>query len=343
MRISGILIALSFFAVGCGKDVSFNKIDDVVPQPPPVDLCQTDCDPDATYVEENFEQKETNSKVDILFVVDNSPSMYEEQKMLGSRFNSFISALSRVDWQIAFTTTDVSNGTYGIKGSFLDLDGANGNKVLRGNAGNAHQIFANTIQRKESNCSFVCPSSDEQGLLASIMAMDKSLTVNAGFFRDDTDLAIIYISDEDELSDGPRDATKPVEVIDTFRQHWGQTKSLSVYGIIIEPGDTNCLREKRDEGTTAYYGTHVSDLSALTGGITGSLCQRDYSQTLEEISNRVRELVDSFELKEAPTGDVLVELDPVQPNISWRIDGNKLIFSRPPVSGTKIRVVYQKP
>ncbi len=340
MRIFGGA-ALMLLSLGCSKDVAFSNVARELVEPP-ADLCETDCGPDAVFAEENFEQKETNSKVDILFVVDNSPSMYEEQRMLGSRFGSFISALNTVDWQMAFTTTDVSNGSYGLKGSFLDLEGQNGMKILNYKNNNANQVFEKTIQRKESNCTFVCPSVDEQGLLASIMAMDKSLTVNKDFFRDQTDLAIIFISDEDELSDGPREATKPVEVIDAFRQRWGQTKSLSVYGLVIQPGDAACLREKRDEGTTAYYGTHVSDLAALTGGITGSLCERDYSKTLAEISNRVRDLVDSFELASVPVGPIKVELSPAQPELSWRVDGNKLYFSKPPVSGTKIKVIYQK-
>ncbi len=336
MRILGVCL-LSLSLVGCSDNVAFDTINN------PIDVCVENCDgEDSLFAVEDFEQRERNAKVDILFVVDNSPSMYEEQRMLGSRFGSFISALDSIDWQMAFTTTDTSNGSFGIKGSFLDLDGLAGAKILNSNTPNVGQVFSKTVQRKESNCSFVCPTSDEEGLLATIFSMEKSLTVNQGFFRDNTDLVLVYISDEDELSTGPRDATKPIDVINTFRDLWGQTKNLVAYGLIIEPGDLSCLQEKRDEGTTAYYGTHVSDLAAITGGITGSLCQNDYSRTLEEISNRVRELVDSFELKSVPKSDVEVILTPAQPNIRWRLEGNKLIFSKPPESGTKIRVKYQK-
>lgn len=340
MRILGASLVL-ITTIGCSDNVAFDKIVSDIKDPGGV--CQENCDGGgALYAVEDFEQKERNSKVDILFVVDNSPSMYQEQKKLGARFSSFISALSTVDWQIGFTTTDASNGTYGIKGSLLDLNGRAGEKILTPDTPNASHVFSQTVQRKESNCSFVCPTSDEQGLLATIFSMEKSLTENKEFFRDNTDIVVVYISDEDELSTGPREATKPKDVLDTFHGLWGQTKSFAAYGIIIEPNDLDCLKENRDQGTTAYYGTHVSQLAALTGGITGSLCQADYSRTLEEISNRVRELVDSFELKSVPVGDVKVELVPVQPSIRWRLEGNKLIFSKPPQSGTKIRVTYQK-
>jgi hypothetical protein len=330
------ILSLSLLSAACSENVAFDKVVN------PSTVCESGCDPVSGLFEvEDFTQVDRAAKVDILFVVDNSPSMYVEQRMLGQRFRSFISALNTVDWQIAFTTTDVSNGSFGIKGSLLDLDGMPGSKILTSATPNLDRVFQRTVQRSESNCSFDCPTSDEQGLLATIMAMEKSLTVNRSFFRENVDVAVIYISDEDEMSTGPRDATKPIEVLNSFQNLWGSTKSLVSYGIVIQPGDVDCLADKRDEGTTAYYGTHVTELAALTGGLTGSLCQADYSQTLEEIGRGVRSLVDVFELKSVPNGEVKVELNPHQ-DITWSMDGKKLKFSQPPRQGTKIRVTYPK-
>ena len=48
-------------------------------------------------------------KADILFVVDNSGSMYEDQVELATRFPKFLEAINNLDYNIAITTTDVSS------------------------------------------------------------------------------------------------------------------------------------------------------------------------------------------------------------------------------------------
>ena len=59
-----------------------------------------------------FQQVRKNT-VDVLMVVDNSCSMFEEQDNLAATFSSFISAFDGVDvdWQIGVTTTDTADAT----------------------------------------------------------------------------------------------------------------------------------------------------------------------------------------------------------------------------------------
>ena len=56
-------------------------------------------------------QQVAASKIDVLWVVDNSPSMVEEQDNLAQNFNQFLGFLTRAqtDFHIAVTTTDVVN------------------------------------------------------------------------------------------------------------------------------------------------------------------------------------------------------------------------------------------
>jgi hypothetical protein len=59
-------------------------------------------------VTDYFQQNRRN-QLDLLVVIDNSCSMFEEQENLASNFGSLIDAFARaeVDWQIGVTTTDV--------------------------------------------------------------------------------------------------------------------------------------------------------------------------------------------------------------------------------------------
>lgn len=286
---------------------------------------------------EIFQQAYKGGKVDVLFVVDNSPSMQKEQKKLSERLKAFMSGLDKTDWQIAFTTTDVSDGAHGLKGSLMDLAGHAGQKVLTKSFADAETVFLKTVQRSE------IASSDEQPLKASILAMQKSATENAVFFRNDADLAIIVLSDEDEMSLGKnKKATKPQDVVNAFDSIFGSSKKLAVYGIVIQPDDVACYKDQKGSGNfqNASYGTFVTELARITEGFTGSICANDYTGHLKAIGNSVRLLTDFFILKQSPApGTVSVQLSPAQ-NIPWVIEGNKLMFETAPEDGTVIQVTY---
>lgn len=310
-------------------------------RPNPLPKPEANLDNDLDFDTELFEQKK--NKIDILFVIDNSPSMQREQKKLGERLQSFLKGIRHMDWQIAFTTSDVSNGKHGIKGSLLDLSGHPNKKVLTPDHQDAENVFYSTVQRPEAqNCIFGCPSSNEQPLRASIMAMEKSNTVNAEFFREDADLSIVVLTDEDEMSTGSsKKTTTANQVVDSFHSIFGNDKKLSVYGIVIEPNDVACYEAQKSEGiNNASPGLSVANLSRMTDGYIGSICENDYAIALEKISEETRLASDFFQLKRIPIANsVKVKLVPEQ-DIPWTIKGDRLTFSTPPKQGTLVQVSY---
>src|SRR5690606_7514644 len=52
-----------------------------------------------------------NTKVDILFVVDNSRTMIDEQNKIAQKLSTFLNSISNLDWRIAITTTDNKSGS----------------------------------------------------------------------------------------------------------------------------------------------------------------------------------------------------------------------------------------
>ncbi len=289
-----------------------------------------------------FNENETQAKVDVLFIVDNSRSMYEEQVKLGGRLDSFLNSLARLDWQIAVTTTDTSSGRFGVKGSLVPISGHPTTNVITKDTPDFHSAFLNTIVREELiNCvNPDCPSPDERPLEAAIFAMAKANSNNAGFFREDADLAIVVLSDEDERSNGVG-AVAGQTVINSFRSIFGSHKTLSVFGIVVQPGDVTCLTEARLTNLS-YYGTSVSNLAALTGGVTGSICAADYSESLSNIAGRVVELVKSVTLSKKPVRDsVKIVVTPEDPKLKWTLsEGQKIVFNKPPKKGSKVDIYY---
>ncbi len=345
------LISTITFGLSACSEVEFTEL------PQTISLCETEpcvapIPPDPELIEKSgqvtVDQESHGGKVDILVVVDNSISMYDEQQKMGDRFGDFIEELGDVDWQLAFTTTDARSGYNHPRfgGRLLDLVGTRG-KILNKKTPNMLQIFKNTIDRSSDqyDCGFgfdlPCASNTEEPLKAIIQAVQLKDSTNQGFFRTNAALAVIVLSDENEESIGGRTATKPITVIETIKNSFGDSKKFSVYGIIIQPEDGRCLAANQPDGV---FGTHVHSLAGLTGGITRSLCDADYRPSMKAISRDVKKILKVHEivLDHRPVkNSVLVRFIPESNNVKWKVAGNKVVFEKAPADQTKIVVDFR--
>jgi hypothetical protein len=294
---------------------------------------------------ETFISDASFGKIDILFIDDNSASMDPKQASLGAKFSGFATELLNIDWQIGITTTDCSTGTYGICGSLLPLTGLSG-KILTPSVNNYQNVFSNSIQRPETaGClnTGTCPSGNSEPLLSATTAMNKYNTDNNGFFRTNSDLAIVILSDADERqTGGPTYANRPGQLMSTFKNIWPSGKKLKVYSIIVKPGDTTCLDTMRaGSGGYSFYGELIDQTVNMTSGLNTSICAPDYSLTLKSIGESVRTLTNSVALTNTPiASSVVVTFTPNQ-TITFKVIGNKVVFDSPPSVGTEIKVDYQ--
>lgn len=309
----------------------------------PVELSSNDADGiinDKTG-EESFYPNPTDSrpKVDVLFVIDNSASMKDNQLKLGERLSSFLSSLQTVDWQIGITTTDTSSGPWGIKGSLVKLDGLD-QYILNKHTPNYEDVFARTVVRPEGvNCGSNCPSLVERPLEAATFALAKGLS--NGLIREGAELAVVVLSDADEGGDGLGVITTPQFLLGTAATLFNQTKRVTGYAIVVEPGDTDCLAKRRAYTSYSYYGYNAALLATLSGGVTGSICDSNYSKSLKKIGDHVLNLVSSITLSKMPLeGSVEVTLSPADPSIKWTVNGKTIEFNKSPKPGTRVDVKY---
>ncbi len=160
--------------------------------------------------------------VDILFLIDNSRSMKEEQDSLKANFHRFIGVLESISGglpnvHIGVATSDL--GTQATDGSsagnlfgctsrgedgalralpnqarFISdvADGSGGR--TRNYTGSLDDTFAAIAEVGIDGCGI------EQHLAAIERVLDPTNAVNAGFLRDDAYLAVIVIADEDDCS-----------------------------------------------------------------------------------------------------------------------------------------------
>lgn len=272
-------------------------------------------------------------KIDILFVIDNSKSMYKEQQKIADRFPTFINTIWPMDFQIGIMTTDITKDPV-RSGQFLTL--SNGKKILSNNEGlsinEVNQIFSSSVTRDETlscdNFRDACPSGDVRGIYAANLAITK----NPSFFRPDAHTAIVVLSDADERVfggfrtgfeldpnwDTPESLVNKIINLD-------RSKTVSVHSIIINPGhptlpdhlkttfelskDIECLNQQDNEGdgVRGFYGTQYYALSNpseelkssgnLLKGTVGSICASDYGRELSNISSNVKNNVKTIGLR----------------------------------------------
>jgi hypothetical protein len=204
----------------------------------------------------------------VLFVVDNSGSMLEEQIALAENFEQLISwAISlEVDFHVGVVSTDMDDPEHQGR-----LQGEV--KIITPETPDAVATFAQNVQLGTFG------SGVEMGLAASHAALSLPLlaTANAGFLREAAKLYIIYVSDEDDYSVAATDF-----YTDYFLELKGGTSWVTLSAIC---GD---LPDGCGEGDDhAAAGERYHAVAQRTQGLTQSICQTDWSDMMTQLGEHI--------------------------------------------------------
>lgn len=133
-------------------------------------------------------------RVDVLWVVDNSGSMGDNQLALATEsptFIDFFEATVGLDYHIGVISTDMDDPLHQGK-----LREAQGVRWLDTDTPDPYAVFDEMVMMG------VDGSGDEAGRAATRAALETEIDAwNTGFFRDEAPLAVIVISDEPDSSD----------------------------------------------------------------------------------------------------------------------------------------------
>lgn len=283
----------------------------------------------------------TDNKVDILWVVDDSGSMSEEQNSLAQNFNSFISYADTlgVDYQVGVITTEINDP---VSGKIWACN--NFNKIIRSSDANRVQAFqcaANVTTPPGGNRRPNPGGSDEAeaGLRAARIALEPPVigTDNAGFLRNDARLAVIIVSDEEDQSPGPVSL-----YVDFFRNVKGfRNPQLVSVSAIAGDVPNGCA--------TAEGGNRYADAVGQLNGQFESICSSSWANLLQRIGLGVFSLRSAWSLSRAAdpaTVQVTVNGSPVSQGGSngWVFDtsSNTVEFrgTSVPPPGASVTVSY---
>lgn len=269
-----------------------------------------------------------DAQVDILFVIDDSCSMGDEQQELASNFAAFLSSASQSsgDWRIGVTTTDV----FGVRGLLAREPGAV--PWLTPATPNVAGLFAQRVRVGVNGSGF------EQPLAAMQLAVtEPNLSgANRGFLRGNAALAVVIVTDAVEQS--PNSVGSYLAAVRAAKGNRNELVSVSVVGPFTPPGAGCSTEGAVDSGR---YATAIQ----ATNGVTSDICTQNWASDLQAISRSVFGARKAFELSGTArsTADVTVRINGSVVTGGWAYSAalNAVVFSSPPPPGAQLEITYR--
>jgi hypothetical protein len=251
------------------------------------------------------------SQTDIVFYVDQSGSMSDDQERLRQNFTRFVTILEGLDldWQIMVITNE---------------DGCHNEQIINRDTADASGVFSRAVEGPYGRWT-------EAGLsLVAEALRDASEPggCNEGFLRTNAKTTAVMVSDEVEQS----------------RQEWshyvGEMRSVAP-----SIGITSIVGDVPDGCATADPGIGYVEASLATGGAVLSICNEDWSSYFETIASlSALGQTDTFVLSSIPDpASILVNVDGA-PSTAWSYDAtwNAIVFppEAVPAPGVQIQAWY---
>ena len=274
--------------------------------------------------------QEPTPNVDVLFVVDDSGSMADDQVRLQQELPQLVAEAASwgQDYHMAVTTTDpilVSGRFKGVP-SWVDTSvdaSVFADNLLVGTGGHWEEMGLNGAWMAFSgnnvaSTSIACinaPNACPSGLWCQDGFCKGP---NHGFLREDADLIILLISDEEDSSP---------ETTDWYIEHFASLKDPQTgYGVKVHAlvHDDQCLGA--GYGTK---GTRYIEVVKQFNGHVGSLCTNDFSAEFSAVAQKTFGLKDQFYPTLPPdlsTLEVRVDGVPCTEGWFWNNETKAVVF-----------------
>lgn len=280
----------------------------------------------------------TDPMVDILWVVDCSGSMGDEQDNLADNFHQFIS--DAVNWNaklhVAVTSCDIIDESH--SGNFQ------GNPKIIDTETMSNQDAINAFIDTMDGLGTSCDGGKEAGLEAAHLALSEPLISggNAGFIREDAKLSIIFVSDEPDNSVADWDF-----FVDFFRSIKGMRNKnmIEAYAIVgDDPGGCSTGGEDSSASAGPRYINVADYCNIYDDEHFMSICETDYGPIYENLAENLFALRSQFFLSRLADPETIVVTINGSIDNSWEYDdpSNSIVFpmENPPAPGAAIKVEY---
>lgn len=248
------------------------------------------------------------SKLDMLFVIDNSSSMAPLQQKLSDSARSLFEDLNQrgYDFRVAVTTSDAYLAAPNFSNNanlslFRDGSGSihTGIRIIDNRTPNLYDVFAANVNQGSEG------SGDERAF-SSVRASFLN-PGNLDFLRPDSFLSIVILSDEDDFSSAQRNeyswlnqngikdhdySTSVLDPVDNYRVFlddvthstpYARRYSVSAIAVL----DDGCLQTHIVDSPSSIVGQRYMDIVFKTDGALGSLCEPTFAPVLQRILQKI--------------------------------------------------------
>lgn len=266
--------------------------------------------------------------IDVLWVIDNSGSMYQERDRVTreiERFFDWFTALD-LDYHMGVVTTDVVNPVYA------------GQLV-----GTPTYVTPDTPDPAGTLAAAIAVDGIEMGAEAGLQAMQMALTeplrsgANEGFYRTGARLFVIFLTDEDDQSD--TEATGYIDFLETLKDDPSRVFVAAVVG----DEDRGCESECADGVQEAEPGDKYLQVAAAFGGFEESICTCDLAPALERMGFESTWYVRAFPLSRRVGSPSMLTVwvdGEVAGGWTYDVIPNAVVFDVAPPVGAKIVARY---
>lgn len=278
-----------------------------------------------------FQATAVNNKLDILWMMDSSGSMAEEQANLANNFSSFISdfVTKGYEYNIAVAATDAWIYEYSqLSGAQKVVRFRDGDIYTSSTSDNSGTYLINmflpdVVGTFEKNIKVgIYGSGDERAFDSIRQSLTSPVNTGYNFRRNDAFLAVIIVSDEEDFSrndssqSGCNGNPRPIgcqdqnlrpisdytDFLDSYTSSSPTDRKYSVSSIGIF--DADCLAA--NPSSDGHMGLRYAALTNATNGVLGSICDTNFSNNLKDIQNRISELSTQFRLSRTPIESSIV-------------------------------------
>ncbi|MGC8928314.1 MAG: choice-of-anchor D domain-containing protein [Myxococcota bacterium] len=261
-------------------------------------------------------------KIDILWCIDNSGSMADDQASLAGNFPLFINYAVNVNanFQIGVISSEINepaktdSGDYNYPGVLFNKKGTPkiiANNPPRNPTPNYQPLLSTSLEiidafRKNALIGECCSDEAEACFEATKKALSPPIIddpeQNKGFLRDQAKLYLIMVADEDDQSPGTVDY-----YADYFKQvkkdATGKLLSLSIVTGLDKDGDINNLPNpmKCPGSSSESAGIRYLDMYKKIGkGIAASICNKNWGPLMSKLGLDVFDTKNEFFLHSRP-------------------------------------------
>jgi hypothetical protein len=297
----------------------------------------------------------SGQQVDVLFMIDNSGSMSEEQENLANNISDFIAGADQFqnDFQLGVVNSESEGETAGhlvsapriirrspqTEAQFqssadVGIDSAQDERGLEA----AHKALTDP---NAFDTGVACQN-DGQCMAPDTCVEGSCGGYNRGFLRDTAALEIIFLSDEEDQSPGTVNF-----YVDFFKSIKGfrNEARMHTHAIVGADDQGNAAACMSNNGA-ADAGRRYVEVAERTNGTVHSICADDFGADLRTIGNQAFGLqVQFFLSRPAAPGTVTVEVDGAPQADGWSFDqeSNSVAFDEGsvPQPGAHIVISYE--